>query len=113
MCRNYEKIETISFAKRVKETLYYFNYHFGCEEEIMRETGYNNFEEHERDHSGFFLLYLDHVKLLESRSHFEPEEFARFLKDWLNSHIAMDTALGIHIKESHIRAQKYIQTQIA
>jgi hemerythrin-like metal-binding protein len=134
MCRKYEKIEKIYFAKRLKETLYYFNYHFSCEEEIMRETAYWNFEEHESDHSGFFLLFLDQVKLFESpassegtfasrdgtRSHFDPEEFARFLQEWLNSHLAMDTALGLYIKKSHEHShylseseQKPVQAQFA
>ena len=98
MCRNYEKIENISFAMMLKRTLYSFNHHFGFEEGIMQETAYPNFEEHKNAHYKFFMFFLDQVRSFESRSNFSPEKFACFLQEWLDSHIAMDIALGLYVK---------------
>jgi hemerythrin len=66
----------------------YTIYHFGFEEEMMREQGYQNYDIHKIEHD----FFIKKIKKLENKDLDENQdesvmEMIKFVADWITSHI--------------------------
>ena len=86
------------FRNTIREAVAYVQYHFSVEEQLMTKTAYKEFAEHKKHHTEFIQEVLDNVAAFESGKKFIPNQFVRFLRDWVLSHIAIvDIKLGEYI----------------
>ena len=99
LCKSPEKQPDLRLASAIKQTMYFFNFHFKYEEELMRNTAFPDFEKHRQTHNKFFKNFLDQVRFYESGERFIPEQFIGFLNDWKSSHYAVDMEMGMFLKE--------------
>lgn len=77
------------FKTVVKNAVEYVKYHFADEEEMMKEKGYEGFAAHKAEHDEFTRQILGQVSDYMEGRPFVANNFVRFLRDWLLSHIAI------------------------
>jgi hemerythrin len=77
------------FKKVIRGAVDYIKVHFDTEEKIMRKINYPGYAAHKREHEDFVAEVLLRVKDFEEGRKFVPNVFARFLKEWVLTHIAM------------------------
>jgi hemerythrin len=83
------------FRTTVRDAVAYVKHHFSTEEQIMEKVGFPGIAEHKKIHAEFALEVLRNVEEFEKGQKFVPNQFVRFLKDWVLSHIAViDIYLG-------------------
>jgi hemerythrin len=88
------------FANTIRGTMDYTKYHFSAEEKIMESIKYPQLAEHKKEHEDFVLTMVENVKNFHEGKKFVPNNFVRFLKDWILSHIAIaDTKYAKYIME--------------
>ena len=86
------------FRNTIREAVAYVQYHFSVEEQLMTKTAYKEFTEHKKHHTEFIQEVLDNVAAFENGKKFIPNQFVRFLRDWVLSHIAIvDIKFGEYI----------------
>ena len=79
----------VYFMKTIQGAVMYVKTHFSTEEEIMQKVNYPYYEAHKKQHEDFVAEVLRQVKTFEGVDpRFNAEEFARFLRDWVLTHIA-------------------------
>jgi hemerythrin len=79
-----------SFKAAIRELVDYVKFHFGAEEQILKNINYPEFAGHKKRHEDFVRQVLGEVKNFEEGKKFVPNVFVRFLKDWILTHIAME-----------------------
>jgi hemerythrin len=88
------------FERTIHDAVDYVKYHFSTEEKIMEKTSYPGMADHKKEHAEFIQKVLEDVKYFEEGKPFVPNQFVRFLKDWVLSHIAItDSKLGDFLTE--------------
>jgi hemerythrin len=88
------------FARTIHEAVAYVKYHFATEEKIMERTSYPNREVHKKEHTKFVQKVFENVNAFEEGRLFVPNQFVRFLRDWILSHIAItDSKLGDFLRD--------------
>jgi hemerythrin len=88
------------FFRAVKSVVDYTKFHFSAEERMMENIHYPQFAAHKREHEAFVQRLLDDVKNYQEGQKFAPNNFVRFLRDWILSHIAVeDTKYARYIFE--------------
>jgi hemerythrin len=86
------------FFKTVRSVLNYTKFHFSAEEKLMERVRYPKYAEHRKEHENFVRETLNEVKCFQNGKKFVPNNFVRYLKDWILSHIAiMDTQYATYI----------------
>jgi hemerythrin len=99
-CREGDVAAEARFREVVKSTVDYVKTHFAQEEQIMERVKYPEFSNHKREHEVFVQKVLDEVKAFEEGKTFVPNNFVRFLRDWVLAHIALeDKKYGAFIAE--------------
>jgi hemerythrin len=99
-CQGGDETAKEQFKKTVREAVDYVKYHFSTEEQIMEKLLYSAFPVHKKEHTDFTQKVLTNVQTFESGKKFVPNQFVRFLKDWILSHIAItDSKLGEYLLE--------------
>lgn len=78
-----------SFQKTIKEAVEYVKIHFKTEENLMITNKYPDFPAHKKKHEEFILQIISEVKKYQSGLQFVPNNFVRYLRDWLLEHIAI------------------------
>src|SRR3989338_3791651 len=83
-----EAVVKDAIRKVIEDLLDYTKYHFGTEEDLMRNSGHPDFLKHKAEHDSFvkkaleFKESYDKGNILALRS-----DVIRFLRDWLVRHI--------------------------
>ena len=76
----------------------YVGVHFSAEEKMMEKIKYPELAEHKKQHDDFVKRVLVGVQDFEEGKKLVPNNFVRFLKDWLLAHIAVsDKKYSIYI----------------
>jgi hemerythrin-like metal-binding protein len=87
-------------SKVIRELREYTVYHFNDEEALMKEVGYHDLPEHQRQHEALTRQVKDYQDALYRKQQVKPGEIRDFIKDWLIGHILThDGALANHIRE--------------
>lgn len=101
----YQSIENGEGIEGAKKTLdfleEYTNFHFGCEESLMRSKKYPLYTQHKQVHDDFVQTVQDLYRVLEEKG--ATEEFEELVEkevtDWLVNHIqGMDRKMTDWIK---------------
>jgi hemerythrin len=88
------------FFSAIRGVLNYVKHHFSAEEKIMENVGYPHLAEHRKQHEDFILKMVTEVKSFQEGRKFVPNNFVRFLRDWILSHIAIvDTRYAAYIMD--------------
>jgi hemerythrin len=88
------------FFNAVRGAMDYVKYHFSAEEKILENVNYPYLAEHKKAHEDFVLKMVEDVKSFQGGRKFVPNNFVRFLKDWILSHIAIvDTRYAKYIMD--------------
>lgn len=97
-CNYSTELGKSQFRETVHDAVDYVKYHFFTEEKIMLLTSYPCMEEHKKQHTDFVRTILKNVKDFEDDKPLVPEQFVRFLKDWVLSHVAItDSRMGVYL----------------
>ena len=84
-----------TFGDLLREVANYATYHFGNEEQFMREFDYPGFEEHKAQHDTFVSKVLDLQSQMDQGRLFLSIEMISFLSDWIHDHVlGIDQELG-------------------
>ncbi|MCL2609888.1 MAG: bacteriohemerythrin, partial [Treponema sp.] len=86
------------FREAMSSIVEYVRLHFDTEAEILKKMNYPLTPEHKKEHEDLVKAILGAVHEYESGHSFVPNKFARTLKDWVLSHIAVkDKAFGEYL----------------
>jgi hemerythrin len=86
------------FFRTIRGAMDYVKYHFSAEEKLLENVKYPELALHRKQHEDFVLRMVDDVKSYQDGRKFVPNNFVRYLKDWILSHIAiMDTKYARYI----------------
>ena len=77
------------FRKTLSKVVDYVKNHFATEEAIMVKIKYPEYPAHKKQHEDFIKEVLSEVMSFEEGKKFIPNTFARFLRDWTLTHIAV------------------------
>jgi hemerythrin len=88
-CMGDDEEMTARFKSTLSSLVHYVSEHFGAEERLLQRVNYPHYLDHKREHEGFVRKMLDYAKLFRDGKSFVPNNFVRFLKDWILSHIAV------------------------
>ncbi|MDR0569219.1 MAG: bacteriohemerythrin [Spirochaetaceae bacterium] len=89
-CRKGDEVAREEFKDTIRRTVEYVKFHFSAEEKILDRVKYPKICEQKQQHEGFVRKVLEEVKNFEGGKTFVPNQFVRFLRDWILSHIAME-----------------------
>jgi hemerythrin len=90
----------VFFLKTIRGVLDYTKFHFSAEEKLMENVGYPRYAEHKKQHEDFVMQMINDVKSFQEGRKFVPNNFVRYLKDWVLSHIAiMDSLYARYIHD--------------
>jgi hemerythrin len=88
-CQEGDQSAGKAFRKVLHSTVDYVKYHFSAEEKIFENINYPLAVEHKKQHESFVKRVLEDAKSFEEGKHIVPISFAKFLKDWILTHIAI------------------------
>ena len=78
-----ENVKTV-----LQECSAYTQTHFSHEEQLMKLCNYQDFQNHKYQHTLFIQKILQQVENFDSENYASSIDFAKFLMDWILSHIA-------------------------
>ena len=86
------------FKMVIRSMVDYVGVHFSTEEKMMEKIKYPDLAEHKKQHEDFVKKVLENLQDFEDGKKFIPNNFVRFLKDWILAHIAVsDKKYSIYI----------------
>jgi len=95
-----ENEERAYFKDVIDVAVSYIKTHFATEEKYMIATKFPGYAEHKKAHDEFILNVVKTVKDFEAGKRLVLDKFARFLKDWVLSHVAgMDVLYAQYFKK--------------
>jgi hemerythrin len=77
------------FFTAIRGAMDYVKRHFSAEEKILQNIRYPHLEEHRKQHEDFVRKMVTDVQSFQEGKKFVPNNFVRFLRDWVLSHIAI------------------------
>ncbi|MCL2067014.1 MAG: bacteriohemerythrin [Treponema sp.] len=77
------------FKASIQKSVEYIRLHFRHEEQLLQQMGYPGLGSHKIQHEEFIMEVLQKARNFESGNKFVPNNFARFLRDWVLTHIAI------------------------
>ncbi|MDR3147074.1 MAG: bacteriohemerythrin [Treponema sp.] len=86
------------FFNAIHKAMDYVKYHFSAEEKLLTNMKYPHLAEHKKQHEDFVRKMVEDVKSFQGGKKFVPNNFVRFLKEWILSHIAIaDTQYATYL----------------
>ncbi len=82
-------------AITLKECVNYVRTHFADEEKLMKLINYEGYDSHKKRHDEFSINVLETAKNFDTMSFTDAIKFAKFLYDWILSHIAHEDKLFV------------------
>jgi hemerythrin len=82
--------KTDHFMKAVKDVVDYTKFHFTAEERMLQNVSFPDYGPHKKHHEEFVKKLVDDVKGFQEGQKFVINNFVRFLRDWILSHIAVE-----------------------
>ncbi|MDR2633055.1 MAG: bacteriohemerythrin [Treponema sp.] len=79
----------IYFMQAIHSTVDYVKHHFSTEEKLLESIKYPDIGEHKKEHEGFIHEIFGQVKSFQEGKKFVPNDFVRYLRDWILAHIAL------------------------
>jgi hemerythrin len=77
------------FKNTISALVNYVSEHFSAEERLLQRVNYPKYAEHRAEHESFIKKILEQVSCFREGKSFVPNNFVRYLKDWILSHIAV------------------------
>ena len=77
------------FKSVIQKAIQYVKVHFSTEEKIMLHTKFPGYLEHKKAHDTFVLAVVENVRNYEAGKRLTLNDFTRFLKEWVLTHIAI------------------------
>jgi hemerythrin len=87
-CRAGDSQASETFKRIAHSAVEYVKKHFTAEEKMFENIRYPLAAEHKKQHEFFIKRVLDDVKKFEDGNNLIPLAFARFLREWILTHIA-------------------------
>jgi hemerythrin len=101
-CLKGEAAAKAEFADTLHEAVDYVRFHFTAEEKILEQIHYPGLPEHKKQHAEFVKEVMEGAKKFQDGKSFVPNNFVRFLKEWILAHIAVsDQRYGEYIENLH------------
>ena len=75
------------FKETMSRMVEYVRFHFSFEQNMLQRVKYPVFAEHKAEHDSLIKTVLETTKDYADNKRFVPNNFVRFLKDWIVSHI--------------------------
>jgi hemerythrin len=88
-CRGGVGAANAYFRTTVRKAVDYVRFHFSTEEKILERISYPGITAHKKEHEDFVKEILRQVQAFEEGKQFVPNNFVRFLRDWVLTHIAV------------------------
>ena len=88
-CLNGKDAAQAHFEGAILSAVDYVKFHFSAEEKMLERVDFPEIAEHKREHEAFVKKVLEEVKNFETGKQFVPNNFVRFLKAWILTHIAV------------------------
>lgn len=90
----------IIFKDTMSRMVDYVKFHFGFEQNMLLRVKYPKYAEHKAEHDGLIKTVLEATKSYGDNKRFVPNNFVRFLRDWIISHIGhIDKVYAAYIAE--------------
>ena len=89
------------FINVIHNALDYIRIHFSTEEQIMEKIEYPGLAARKKEHEKFVHQIVINAKNFEEGSHKAPAVLAKYLKDWIVSHIAVEDKQYYFFIKSH------------
>ncbi|AEF86195.1 hemerythrin family protein [Treponema primitia ZAS-2] len=106
-CLKGGEVANARFLKTIRETVQYVQFHFATEEAIQKRVHYPDYAAHKKEHESFVKEVLLSVAEFNSGKKFLPNKFAKYLRDWVLTHIAVsDKKLGDYIQTLREKASR-------
>ena len=87
-CRNGNVVET-TFVQVLHRVVEYVKLHFTTEQQVMEKMKYPGIKEHKKEHEILVNKIFETAKNFNDGKRFVPHNFARSLREWVLSHIAV------------------------
>lgn len=84
-----------SLRGTLKECADYVMVHFRDEEKLLQAVGYADFDKHKQEHTKYTKQILETVQNFNNITVSDALKFAKFLYDWIISHIAYTDKLYV------------------
>ncbi|MDR0495307.1 MAG: bacteriohemerythrin [Treponema sp.] len=75
------------FKETMSRMVEYVRFHFTTEQAMLQRVHYPDYAEHKKEHDSLIKTVLETTKDYSDGKKFVPNNFVRFLKDWIVSHI--------------------------
>jgi hemerythrin len=96
-CMGGHEVAGAVFKEAMSRMVEYVRFHFAAEEKLMGRIKYPKFSEHKKQHEDMVKHILESAKGFNEGKNSVPYNFARALRDWIFSHIAIyDTAFAVY-----------------
>ena len=94
-----DKLETV-FKETMSRMVEYVRFHFATEQAMLQRVKYPKYAEHKGEHDKLIKTVLETTKDYTDRKKFVPNNFVRYLKDWIVSHIGhADKTYALYIAD--------------
>lgn len=92
-----------SLVNAFKECVNYVIIHSAYEEKLFREAGYPGSEKHKKLHAAFTQRLLETLQKFQAANFTVTMQLAKFLCDWILTHIAYDDRLYVPYVKTHLK----------
>ena len=89
-----------AFKEAMSRVVEYVRFHFTAEQDLLQRVKYPDYAEHKGEHDKLIMQVIDFTKENSENKRFVPNNFVRFLKEWIVGHIGHnDKMYGFYIAE--------------